>query len=171
MTKELVISAEQPIAAKKPAYEPPVMEPEPGVETTGNGAVGNLRSNFTTGALPVEIQVPLAGYRRGVTLFFEHGCKGKPILGDKRLLAACEDTALKSRTPTVASRQKRVARRRANRGCGMSVGEGHSGSDELVQVRRRHLSPLRVQAVDFSVAHVVRKEYDDVGLLWFRCGR
>ena len=122
---------------------------------------------------PVPAEMPFADAGGRIPLLPEHGRHGGAGGRDHGRSVRGKDAVLHPRPPVVAAGENAVARGRADRCRSMRIGEGHPLRRELVEVRRRDLAALRVQALHIAVAEVVGEDVDDVGFCGLRrrgCG-
>ena len=125
----------------------------PGVAVIGKAAVLER---------PIHAEVPFADGSRVVALVLEQSADGHAAGLDQTSGESPADALFESGTPVVASGENAVARRGADRGAGMRVGEGHASLGEFVEVGRLDFA-IGVQRLDVAVAHVVREDENDIG--------
>ena len=109
-------------------------------------------------------EVPFADKAGGIAVLFQERGDGRAGGFDQERIERVGDAAVvQRRAPTVAARDERVARRRADRRRRVGVGETSSFAREAVEVRR--LNELSVGAIrsETAVAIVVGEDDDDVG--------
>ena len=116
------------------------------------------------GDRPVPAEVPFADRRGTVAVLLRKTGHGESVRSDEWFAEDAHDAGLQAGTPVVASGEERVARRRADAGGGVSVGEAHPFGGEFVQMRRRDLATGRVVGADVAVTEVVGEDHEDVRL-------
>ena len=112
--------------------------------------------------LEAKPEMPLPNDGGMITGLLEVRSHGRALLLDQGGPISVLYPALEPAAPAVSARQDGIARRRANGGRGMGVGEGHPLLGQPVQVRSGDFR-FRVEGLDVAIAHVVSQDKDDVG--------
>src|SRR5262249_55351888 len=111
----------------------------------------------------------LADARRRIAVMAQKLRSSESTLLDQRRSPRRQDVALEPRSPAVATRQQRIACRRADRRRRMGIGEPHSFARQPIENRRRYLR-LRIEAADVTITEVIRQDEHNVRPCRIGCG-
>lgn len=148
--------------AIKAVIERPAFDATGKIDAT-NGFEAAGVNGFALRIAKREPDMPFADGGGGVALLLQQGRKGETTFGDQRRPARTgEDRAAVRHAKGHPPGHEAVARRRANRGRTVRIGEPHAFARELVDVGRRHLR-VGVAAAHIAVAEVVSEDDEKVG--------
>ena len=106
--------------------------------------------------------MPFANTGGAVVVSLQERRDGHSRSWNQRLVCTKQHASLQVCSPTVTARQNAVPRRRANGRTGVSIRKRDAGRCQRINLRRRDFSPLRIQALNVTVAQVIGQNVNDV---------
>ena len=108
--------------------------------------------------------MPFAKRSSLIAGLLQHRCDVRARRWDQRFGISGQHTFTEIRSPAIATGQKRIASRRANRMGRVGIRESHPFAGQGVDCGRANLS-IRLIAADVAPTKIVREDHDDVGLV------